>query len=152
MISHRGETPSSDTCTPTVPNAIPAGAVVARVQKRTHGARGPIIGRAAELGELRQALHDASEGHGSVFVLLGDAGIGKTRLAEALADEGAERGHDVLWGSSWEAGGASAFWPWTQLIRQLLDAVLRLDHCLLGSALRMLDLRGGEGKQRQIRR
>ncbi len=104
------------------PAVAPAIQTRAAAPRRTPAARGPMIGRAAELGELRHALDDASEARGSVFVLLGDAGIGKTRLAEALADEAAQRGHDVLWGSAWEAGGASAFWPWTQLIRQLLDA------------------------------
>jgi DNA-binding SARP family transcriptional activator len=99
--------------------AIQAPALT-RASPRTTVARRPIVGRNFELDELRGALDDARDGRGSLFLLLGDAGIGKTRVAEAIVEEAAVRGHDVLWGSAWEA--ASAYWPWTQVIRQLLDA------------------------------
>jgi hypothetical protein len=71
---------------------------------------------------LVAALAAARAGHGALFLLAGDAGIGKTRLAEAVAEDAAENGDTVLWGSAWDAGGAPAYWPWTQLIRELLDA------------------------------
>lgn len=93
----------------------------ASAQQATTGHR-PLIGRDGELDELRAALRDAHDGRGTLFLLLGDAGIGKTRLAQAIVEEAAQLGHDALWGSAWEAGGAPAYWPWTQVIRQLLDA------------------------------
>lgn len=85
-------------------------------------ARGPLVGRRSERSELVSALAAARAGRGALFLLAGDAGIGKTRLAEAVAEEAAEKGDTVLWGSAWDAGGAPAYWPWTQLIRELLDA------------------------------
>ena len=51
-------------------------------------------------------------------------GIGKTWLAEHLADHAAgQRGARVLWVRCWEAGGAPPFWPWTQAIRVLAEAL-----------------------------
>jgi predicted ATPase len=47
----------------------------------------------------------------------GEAGIGKTRLAEQLADYAGSRGVEVLWSRCWEGGGAPAYWPWIQIIR-----------------------------------
>src|SRR4051794_11674796 len=43
------------------------------------------VGRRRELAEFREALDDLPRGRGSVFLLSGPAGIGKTRLAEEIA-------------------------------------------------------------------
>src|SRR6266516_2361754 len=83
------------------------------------GARGPLIGRRSELRELSSALSGARAGQGALLLLAGEAGIGKTRLAEAIVEEAAESGDAVLWGGAWEAGGAPAYWPWVQAIREL---------------------------------
>ena len=39
------------------------------------------VGRTAELGKLRQALHATQAGSGAAVLVAGEAGIGKTRLA-----------------------------------------------------------------------
>jgi len=79
-----------------------------------------LLGRDAELSALLGALDDARAGRGRLFLLVGEAGIGKTRLADELA---ARAGEDVrvLWGRCWEAGGAPAYWPWIQALRPLVD-------------------------------
>ena len=53
-------------------------------------------------------------GRGGVFLLVGEPGIGKSRLAEELAARARSRGARVLVGRCWEAGGAPAYWPWVQ--------------------------------------
>lgn len=53
------------------------------------------------------------------MLLTGDAGIGKTRLAEELVADATAAGHGVHWGRSWEDDGAPAFWPWVQILRDL---------------------------------
>lgn len=79
-----------------------------------------LIGRERELAELRRALADALAGRGGLFLLVGEPGIGKTRLADELARDASERGAQVLWGRCWEGGGAPAYWPWIQIVRALL--------------------------------
>ncbi len=79
----------------------------------------PFVGRASDLAELREAFKQAMAGHGSLVLLAGEPGIGKTRLAEHLALDAAPQGAALLWGSAWEGGGAPPFWPWIQVLRQL---------------------------------
>ncbi len=77
----------------------------------------PLVGRYRELAELEASLEEALAGRGSVVLVAGEPGIGKSRLADELAGRSAERGARVLWGRCWEAGGAPAYWPWVQSIR-----------------------------------
>jgi DNA-binding SARP family transcriptional activator len=79
-------------------------------------------GRGEQLDELRSVLDAAFNGHGAVFMIGGEAGIGKTRLADELARDARDRGARVVWGRSWEAGGAPAYWPWVQVLRSLLHS------------------------------
>src|SRR5256714_2250022 len=78
------------------------------------------VGRHHEVVELRAGLEGAATGRGRFFLVVGEAGIGKTRLVEELAREAAERGHLVLWGRCWEGEGAPPYWPWIQVIRAYL--------------------------------
>ncbi len=78
------------------------------------------VGRERELSELAGALHDAIGGQGRLFLLSGEPGIGKSRLAEELARHARVQGAHVLVGRCWEAGGAPAFWPWVQSLRSYL--------------------------------
>ena len=52
-------------------------------------------------------------------MLVGEPGIGKTRLAEVFAAECRALGALVLAGRCWDAGGAPAWWPWVQVVRAL---------------------------------
>jgi tetratricopeptide (TPR) repeat protein len=77
------------------------------------------FGRGNELVRLEAALVRAEHGHGSLVILTGEAGIGKSRLAKELESRARERKVAIAWGRCWEAGGAPAFWPWTQVFRAL---------------------------------
>jgi tetratricopeptide (TPR) repeat protein len=81
---------------------------------------GSFVGRERELGDLRGALDQAGSGHGRLFLLSGEPGIGKTRLAEEIAAEAAAQGVRVVWGRCWEGDGAPAYWPWIQVLRACL--------------------------------
>jgi len=50
----------------------------------TDGVARPLVGRAQELGLLRECWTQVSEGRGRVVLVSGDAGIGKSRLVQAL--------------------------------------------------------------------
>src|SRR5271169_98207 len=73
-----------------------------------------------ELSELRAALEESIAGRGGCFLISGEPGIGKTRLADELAGEAASRGMRVVWGRCWEGGGAPAYWPWVEVLRSLI--------------------------------
>jgi ATP/maltotriose-dependent transcriptional regulator MalT len=62
----------------------------------------PLVGRAQELGSLERTLDQLDEGRPSAILLVGEAGIGKTRLLRELALRGELRGHLVLVGSGSE--------------------------------------------------
>ncbi|HEX2303045.1 MAG TPA: BTAD domain-containing putative transcriptional regulator [Gaiella sp.] len=80
-------------------------------------AAGVFVGRERELGEVIAAFDDARSGRGRLVLLTGEAGIGKSRLADELTGHAQARGAHVLWGRCWEAGGAPAYWPWVQALR-----------------------------------
>ena len=76
-----------------------------------------LLGRSREVADLEATLDRAIAGQGSVFLLSGEPGIGKTRLAEELTQVAQQRGAAVFWGRAWEVEGAPACWPWVQVLR-----------------------------------
>ena len=81
------------------------------------GTGAAFVGRERELARLVVSLDRAVARRGTLALLAGEPGIGKSALADAFAEEAKRRGADVVWGRCWEAGGAPAFWPWTQALR-----------------------------------
>jgi tetratricopeptide (TPR) repeat protein len=75
------------------------------------------VGRERELVALMAGLDDALAGRGALFLVSGEPGIGKSRLADELAARARAREARVIWGRCWEAGGAPAYWPWVQSLR-----------------------------------
>jgi predicted ATPase len=72
------------------------------------------------MAELTAVLDSAFEGRGGLVMLVGEPGIGKTRMAEELGVVAGDRGAQVVWGACYEGGGAPPYWPWIQAIRSLL--------------------------------
>ena len=73
--------------------------------------RGIFVGREPELEELRGGLDAAVAGRGGLFLLVGEPGIGKSRLADELIRQARARGARVLVGRCWEAGGPPRIGP-----------------------------------------
>ena len=98
-------------------------------------ARGVFVGREGELERLRNAADEAFAGRGSVVMLVGEPGIGKTRTAQEVETYARMRGATVAWGRSHEAACAPAFWPWVQMARSAAQTVgvERLEQDLGGS-------------------
>ena len=76
-----------------------------------------LVGRAAELERLREALARAWSGTASTVIVEGEAGIGKTALLDALAAEARVAGGIVVWGRG-EPDGV-AYGPWRPVVRAL---------------------------------
>jgi len=81
---------------------------------------GPLVGRIEELGLLQHAVGAAVVRHrAQLVVLLGDAGVGKSRLARELADWAVqEHGATVLEGRCVPYGEANVWWPMAEMMRQ----------------------------------
>jgi adenylate cyclase len=75
-----------------------------------------LIGRDAERAQLRHILDEARSGRGSLIFLLGDAGIGKTRLAEAALTSARRLGCQTLVGRCYEQEGTPALIPYIETL------------------------------------
>jgi len=58
---------------------------------------------------------------GPMIMLAGEPGVGKTRIAQELADLSEQRGFRALWDWCYERHGAPPFWPWLQAIRSYVE-------------------------------
>jgi len=84
-----------------IPTHEPESALVECVHPPTTDQRAaPLVGRNSVLCQLGEELTRADEGKGSMIVVTGEAGVGKTRLVEDLASEARRRGAAVLSGGS----------------------------------------------------
>jgi predicted ATPase len=72
---------------------------------------------------LTDSLAAALDGLPRVILCEGEAGIGKTRLAQELLGVAERRGVLGAWGSAAETSGAPPFWPWSQVLRALARRV-----------------------------
>lgn len=76
------------------------------------------VGRERTMQTLRAAFDRARQsGQGTGHVLVGEAGIGKTRCALELAAEVRAQGNTVWFARCHEAEGTPVLWPWIQLLR-----------------------------------
>ena len=76
-----------------------------------------LIGRDAEIRGLDKALEEAWTGSSRLVLLRGDAGVGKTRLLEAMACKAAERGGVDIRGRCFESERVLPFALWADLLR-----------------------------------
>lgn len=99
----------------------PAPAAVARVAPLPgppEPQRDAFVGRRAELATVQRLL----EPNGPRYALIGgEAGSGKTRLAQEFAEAARLAGRHVVYTRCSETPGTPSFWPWRQVMRAILD-------------------------------
>jgi DNA-binding SARP family transcriptional activator len=78
-----------------------------------------LLGRETEVDVLERAVRRSRDGHGAVWVVSGEAGIGKTRLVQEVAARARESGTTVAVGQTNETSDSSPYWPWAQVLRNL---------------------------------
>src|SRR5262249_41893720 len=90
----------------------------------------PLFGRQVELAQLRAALDDAVHGRGRVATVVGEAGIGKTRLVGALAADAVSLGCRVAIG---RCHGRDSILPFRPLVDACRSGVLTADDSIVGA-------------------
>ena len=79
-----------------------------------------LVGREREIASLRAHLDAALAGHGRLVLVSGEAGIGKTALAEQLCAEASEHGALVLVGRCYDLTETPPYGPWIELFGRYL--------------------------------
>ena len=91
----------------------------------TASGRTTFVGRDAERAEGRRLLERAIGGHGGLLLLGGEPGVGKTRLAEELLEDGRQRGCLAVVGRCYETEGTPPFIPWVEIVERSVRIVPR---------------------------
>jgi class 3 adenylate cyclase len=78
----------------------------------------PFVGRQYELEAVHQALAQAQAGHGQVVALVGDAGVGKSRLVHEVIHSHRTQGWRVLESASMSYGKATPYFPVIDLLKR----------------------------------
>ncbi|HZU69622.1 MAG TPA: tetratricopeptide repeat protein [Ktedonobacteraceae bacterium] len=120
---------------PRLPNEISSFQGSSRLPGRHN--QSPLVGREKELATMRELMFEiedgpvvkegpaaparGNEGRSHFLLLMGESGIGKTRLAEELSQEAVTRGWSVAWSRAFEQEGTISYRPWTELLRTLLQ-------------------------------
>ncbi|MGH8973002.1 MAG: ATP-binding protein [Acidimicrobiia bacterium] len=76
----------------------------------------PLVGRDGELSRLSSRLADAAAGGGGLAMILGEPGIGKTRLMDELSEQAWRDGAYVLRGGCFEAEWSPPFGPFAEAL------------------------------------
>ena len=78
----------------------------------------PFVGRQEEVSQLRHCLDGAIRGQGSLVLVAGEPGVGKTRLLSELAIDTVDRGLQVLTGRAYETEGMPPYLPFIEALNQ----------------------------------
>ena len=95
---------------------------------------GPLVGRQAELAALGTALREAARGHGSVVLVTGEPGLGKTRLVQECRRRAA-RGTRWLEGSCASYASSTPYGLYQQLLANWADVTPDQPAAVTGPAL-----------------
>ncbi len=79
----------------------------------------PLIGRENEFAELKRLMLNALGGRGSMVMIAGEPGIGKSHLARALLSEARQRGALAIVGHCYDMDGAPPYGPFTEMLEYI---------------------------------
>jgi predicted ATPase len=78
----------------------------------------PLVGRDQEMSLLRDRLENARQGQGSLISVVGEAGVGKSRLVAEAIETARSLGLRVLEGHTPSYGERIPYTPWSELLRE----------------------------------
>jgi class 3 adenylate cyclase/tetratricopeptide (TPR) repeat protein len=97
---------------------VGASAIRRRLQAAVARGLTRFVGRQTELAALHRALEQAGAGHGQVVALLGEAGVGKSRLVYEVVHSHRTQGWLVLESASVSYGKATPYFPVLDLLKR----------------------------------
>ena len=110
---------------------VPAAVVTSAAAPSHLLTMGRLIGRAEELAQLTDAFDQAISGRSRLVMVVGEPGIGKTRLVEELAVYASVRGATVCWGHCYEGELGMPYLPFVEAfrgyVRERSDEDLRIE-------------------------
>jgi len=117
----KGKNEPVHTYRPLKPKALPGSLRGLEEQ----GLSSPLVGREGELNLLSQKLDALHSGRGALILVVGEAGLGKSRLIAELRRQYSSNGKpDLQWleGQSISYRQSSGFYLWRKVIRQAVEA------------------------------
>src|SRR4051794_31063515 len=119
---------------------VGAGLARSRLQAATARGLTRFVGRDAELETLRRTLELADTGHGQIVALVGEPGVGKSRLVWGFRHSHRTQGWLALQTGSGSYGKATSYLPMIDLLKTYCgieprDAPRRMREKLLGKVL-----------------
>ncbi|MFN8487601.1 MAG: BREX system ATP-binding domain-containing protein [Caldilineaceae bacterium] len=131
------------------PNADTQAAYERLLQQETPGilrqqplalAQSPFVGRQVEWEKLQEIWRGVARGHARFVLIAGEAGIGKTRLAEELLDWAAQQGIVTAHARAYAAEGRLAYAPVIEWLRTpaLKTQLMQLEMTWLTELARLL--------------
>ena len=133
-FSGESEPPGSPAATISSDHAAPARAahrpdapVMLEVSPFSFVQRTSFVGRETEMLAIRTAIDRALSGHGSLIMLGGGPGVGKSRLAKEMADYAWRVGFRCTVGHCYERDEPFPFLPFVEIIESMLAQSARLD-------------------------
>jgi tetratricopeptide (TPR) repeat protein len=106
---------------------VGAGAARTRLEAAARRGLTRFVGRSAELEQLRDALDRARLGHGQVVAVVGEPGVGKSRLFWELTHSHRVHGRLIVQSASVSYGKATAYLPVIELLRGYFEIDSRDD-------------------------
>jgi class 3 adenylate cyclase/tetratricopeptide (TPR) repeat protein len=128
QVTSRGPVPVKGAATPIEIFEL-SGASPVRSRLHAAASRGltRFVGRDAEIELLRQALGRAGDGHGQVVAVVGEPGVGKSRLVWEFTHSHRSQGWLVVETASVSYGKATMYFPVIELLRRYFALEVRDD-------------------------
>jgi adenylate cyclase len=97
---------------------VPAWRLIGeRAESAPRAGGGRLVGREPELAAVTTALAEVAAGRGSVVTILGEAGVGKSRLTEEVRARAREAGLRWFGARCLSYGSGLPYWPLLELLR-----------------------------------
>ncbi|MGD0664076.1 MAG: AAA family ATPase [Syntrophorhabdales bacterium] len=84
----------------------------------TQGISSPLVGRNAEIAAIKASVNRLLDGQGGILSVIGEAGLGKSRLMAEIRRH--FEGENLLWleGRTLSYGQKMSYWPFKEILRQ----------------------------------